>query len=132
MKFLSSLLLFAAEAPAVDPNASGADLSGAGNWLSMLVLIVPLALMYVIMILPQKRKEKKLRETIGGAIVGDQIITIGGLAGKIVNIKDDEVTFETSVERIKITIKNLGTNDVIQPIAVLSIDLRNPRKIRGF
>ena len=76
------LIAFAAEAPAVDPNASGADLAGAGNWLSMLVLIVPLALMYVILIVPQKRKEKKLRETISGAIVGDQIITIGGLAGK--------------------------------------------------
>ena len=117
MKFLSSLLLFAADAPAVDPNASGADLSGAGNWLSMLVLILPLALMYVIMILPQKRKEKKLRETIGGAIVGDQIITIGGLAGKIVNIKDDEVTFETSVERTKITIKKWAIKDVIKPIS---------------
>jgi preprotein translocase subunit YajC len=116
MKFLSSLLLFAAEAPAVDPNASGADLAGAGNWLSMLVLIVPLALMYVILIVPQKRKEKKLRETISGAIVGDQIITIGGLAGKIVNIKDDEVTFETSVERTKITIKKWAIKDVIKPI----------------
>ena len=116
MNFLSSLLLFAAEAPAVDPNASGADLAGAGNWLSMLVLIVPLALMYVILIVPQKRKEKKLRETISGAIVGDQIITIGGLAGKIVNIKDDEVTFETSVERTKITIKKWAIKDVIKPI----------------
>ncbi len=116
MKFLSSLLLLAAEAPAVDPNASAADLSGAGNWLSMLILIVPLALMYVIMIVPQKRKEKKLRETIGGAIVGDQIVTIGGLAGRIVNIKDDEVTFETSVERTKITIKKWAIKDVIKPI----------------
>ncbi|NLE24372.1 MAG: preprotein translocase subunit YajC [Clostridiaceae bacterium] len=83
----------------------------------MLVLIVPLALMYVIMIVPQKRKEKKLRETIGGAIVGDQIITIGGLAGKIVNIKDDEVTFETSVERTKVTIKKWAIKDVIKPIS---------------
>ncbi|NLP00543.1 MAG: preprotein translocase subunit YajC [Clostridiaceae bacterium] len=82
----------------------------------MLVLIVPLALMYVILIVPQKRKEKKLRETISGAIVGDQIITIGGLAGKIVNIKDDEVTFETSVERTKITIKKWAIKDVIKPI----------------
>lgn len=116
MNFLSSLLLAAAEAPVVDPNASGADLAGGGNWTSMLVLIVPLALMYVILIVPQKRKEKKLRETIGGAVVGDQIATIGGLVGKIVNIKDDEVTFETSVERTKITIKKWAIKDVQKPI----------------
>lgn len=116
MKFLSSLLLFAAEAGAVDPNASGAELGGAGNWLSILILIVPLALMYVIMIVPQKKKEKKLRETIGSAIVGDQIITIGGMAGKIVNIKDDEITFETSVEKTKVTVKKWAIKDVIKPI----------------
>ena len=116
MNFLSSLLLFAAEAP-VDPNASGADLAGSGNWLSMLILIVPLGLMYVIMILPQKKKEKKLRETINSAIVGDQIVTIGGMVGKIVNIKDDEVTFESSVERTKITVKKWAIKDLIKPIA---------------
>ncbi|NLB78776.1 MAG: preprotein translocase subunit YajC [Clostridiaceae bacterium] len=82
----------------------------------MLILIVPLGLMYVILILPQKRKEKKLRATIGAAIVGDQIVTIGGLAGRIVNLKDDEVTFETSVERTKITMKKWAIKDVIKPI----------------
>ncbi len=116
MNFLSSLLSFAADTAAVDPNASGAELSGAGSWLSMLILIVPLALMYVIMIVPQKKKEKKLRETIGSAIVGDQIITIGGLVGKIVNIKDDEITFETSVERTKVTVKKWAIKDVIKPL----------------
>ena len=82
----------------------------------MLVLIVPLSLMYVILIVPQKKKEKKLRETIAGAVVGDQITTIGGLTGKIVNLKDDDVTFETSVERTKITIKKWAIKDVIKPI----------------
>jgi len=116
MEFLTNFLAFAAESGVADPNASGGDLS-AGNWLSMLFLIVPIALMYVILIVPQKRKEKKMKETIAGAIVGDQIVTIGGLAGKIVNIKDDEVTFETSVERTKVTVKKWAIRDVIKPIS---------------
>jgi preprotein translocase subunit YajC len=116
MNFLSSLLLLAAEAPAADPNASGADLAGGGQWIQSLALIIPLALMYVILIVPQRRKEKKLRETIASAVVGDQIVTIGGLAGKIINIKDDEVTFETSVERTKVTIKKWAIKDVIKPV----------------
>jgi len=116
MKFLSSLFLLAAEAPAIDPNASGWELNGGGQWVQTLALIIPLALMYVILIVPQKRKEKKLRETIAGAAVGDQIVTIGGLAGKIINIKDDEVTFETSAERTKITIKKWAIKDVIKTV----------------
>lgn len=115
MEFFSSFLSAAAESGIVDPNASGAELSS-GNWLGMLFPILILVVMYAVMILPQKRKEKKLRQTIDSAIVGDQIVTIGGLAGKIVNIKDDEITFETSIERTKVTIKKWAVKDVIKPI----------------
>lgn len=101
---------------AADPGPSGAELSGAGSWLSMLIFIVPLALMYVIMIVPQRKKEKKLKQTIESAIVGDTIVTIGGMVGKIVNIKDDEITFESSVERSKITVKKWAVKDVVKPI----------------
>ena len=114
---MNLLLSFLAEtAPVVDPNATGAQLSGAGNIFSILIFIIPLALMYVIMIVPQRRKEKKMRSLISSAIVGDQIVSIGGLCGKIVNIKDDEVTFETSIERSKITIKKWGIKEVKKPI----------------
>jgi len=116
MKFLNFVLFALAETAAADPNATGPELQGAGAWLSMLIWIIPFALMYIILIVPQRRKEKKQREKINSAIVGDQIITIGGLVGKIVNIKDDEVTFETSVERTKITIKKWAIKEVIKPI----------------
>lgn len=114
-----NLLQFIATAAATaadDPGPTGAELSGAGSWLSLLIFIIPLALMYVIMIVPQRKKEKKLKQTIDSAIVGDQIITIGGMVGKIVNIKDDEITFESSVERSKITVKKWAIKDVIKPI----------------
>ncbi|NLM74839.1 MAG: preprotein translocase subunit YajC [Clostridiaceae bacterium] len=116
MRFLHFILPALAEAAAVDPNATGPELQGAGSWLTLLIWILPLALMYVILIVPQRRKEKKQREKINSAIVGDQIITIGGMTGKIVNIKDDEITFETSIERTKITIKKWAIKDVIKPI----------------
>ena len=48
--------------------------------------------MYLILIVPQRRRDKKMRELINSTIVEDEIVTIGGLCGKIVNIKDDEVT----------------------------------------
>ncbi len=113
---LVNLVLSAAATAATDPGPSGAELTGGGSWLSMLIFIVPLALMYVIMIVPQRKKEKKLKQTIDSAIVGDQIVTIGGMIGKIVNIKDDEITFESSVERTKITVKKWAIKDVIKPI----------------
>ncbi len=110
---------------AVASNASGSAASGAatdgavggGNlFLNMLVFIVPLGLMYLLLIMPQKKKEKKAKELINSAIVGDQVITIGGVCGKIVNIKDDEITLESSVERSKVTYKKWAIKEVVKPV----------------
>lgn len=92
-----------------------------GNSLvSMLSMIVPLVLMfglmYLLLIRPQRRKEKKLREQINAMVVGDNVVTIGGVAGRIVNIKDDEVTVSTSVANTLITFKKSAINTVVKPI----------------
>ncbi|MBQ9964379.1 MAG: preprotein translocase subunit YajC [Clostridia bacterium] len=61
--------------------------------------------MYFLMIRPQKKKQKeeqKMRESIR---VGDEITTIGGIRGRIVNIKEDEFVIETGADRNKMVIK---------------------------
>lgn len=79
-------------------------------------IILMFGLMYLILILPQRKREKKNREMIDAAIVGDKVITIGGICGKIVNIKDDEITIESGTERTKITFKKSAIREVIKPI----------------
>lgn len=82
--------------------------------------VLPMALvfglMYVMLILPQKRKEKKTKELLNSLQVGWAVTTIGGISGKIVNIKDDEVTIESSVEKTKILVKRWAVKDVIKPV----------------
>ena len=70
-------------------------------WLVFFVLM-----MYLIVFLPQKRRDKKAKEMLDSMQVGNQIITIGGISGKLVNIKDDEVTIETGVEKARINLKS--------------------------
>lgn len=69
---------------------------------SFFPLILIFVLMYVIMIRPQKKKEKALKEKISKMKVGDKVVTIGGIVGKISKIKDDFVILETG---------NIGTQD---------------------
>ncbi len=73
-------------------------------------------LMYVMLIRPQKKKEKKTKELLNSLQVGWSVTTIGGICGKIVNIKDDELTIESGVERSKILIKRWAVKDVIKPV----------------
>lgn len=80
------------------------------------MLVVMFGLLYLLMIRPQKKKEKALREQIGGMVVGDNVVTIGGVVGQIVNIKDDEVTISTSVAKTLMTFKKSAINTVVKPV----------------
>lgn len=90
------------------------------SWQSMLGTLLPLALMfglmYLLLIRPQRTKEKKLREQINAMAVGDKVVTAGGVVGKVVNIKDDEVTVSTSVANTLITFKKASISNIIKPI----------------
>jgi len=58
--------------------------------------------MYFIMIRPQRKKEKELKAQIDAMKVGDKVVTIGGICGKVVRIKDEYVFIESG---------NVGTPD---------------------
>lgn len=82
--------------------------------------VLPMALifglMYLMLIRPQKKKEKKTQELLNSLQVGWAVTTIGGITGKIINIKDDEVTIESGVERTKILVKRWAVKDVVKPV----------------
>ncbi len=72
-------------------------LEGEGNNFGFLItMALVFAVMYFFMILPQKRKRKKLEEERANIKKGDKIISIGGIHGKIVEV--DEHTVVVSVE----------------------------------
>jgi preprotein translocase subunit YajC len=87
---------------------------------ALVQFVIPLVflfgLMYFMMIRPQKKKEKKTKELLDSLQVGWSVVTIGGICGKIVNIKDDEITIESSIEKTKILVKRWSVKDVIKPI----------------
>ncbi|MBE7044002.1 MAG: preprotein translocase subunit YajC [Ruminococcaceae bacterium] len=62
---------------------------------SIIMMVAIFAIMYFMMIRPQRKKEKETREMIAALIVGDKVVTIGGICGKVVKIKDDYIYLET-------------------------------------
>ena len=69
------------------------------------MLVVMVAVFYFMIIRPQKKKEKADRQLRASLQPGDTIVTIGGFTGKVLSIKDDEVTFETGAAKTRLTIK---------------------------
>ena len=86
---------------------------GANPLIMVAIFAVFIILWYVIALRPQRKKEKELRAKVDKMRVGDQVITIGGLVGKVANIRDDEVTIMTSAANTLVTFKKNAINSVI-------------------
>lgn len=71
------------------------------NPLAMVIQFVPLVLIFVVfyflLIRPQKKKEKALKDMISSLKVGDTVASIGGIHGKIIRIKDDVFVLESGL-----------------------------------
>ena len=86
-------------------SSGGADLAGGGGTFTIVWLGIMVALFYFMLIRPQKKKEKADRQLRASLQAGDKIVTIGGFTGRILSVKDDEVTFETGAAKTRLTVK---------------------------
>ena len=69
--------------------------------IQFLPLIVILAIFYLIVFLPARRRQKKLQDMIDNLKVGDKVVTSGGIYGTIVGFKDDRIQLRVA-ENVKI------------------------------
>ena len=96
--------LFLLEAAATTGEAN-AQPGGVGGILGMaLPFIIMLALMYFLIIRPQKKKEKAEKAMRDNLQVGDEIITIGGIYGRVISLKEDTIVIESKSDHSKMTI----------------------------
>ena len=70
---------------------------------SMLATFIPLILMivifYFLLIRPQKKRDKEVQKMRENIEIADEIVTIGGIIGRVVSIKDDTVVIETASDQ---------------------------------
>ena len=101
MSLFETVVLAEGTAPVADP-AMAAAAGPAALITSMLPMILIIVMLYFMMIRPQRKKEKALKAMINALKVGDKVVTIGGICGKVSKIKDNFVIIETG---------NVGTPD---------------------
>lgn len=73
-------------------------------WPSYIMMGLMLVAMYLILFLPQKKQQKKDAAMRNSLDIGDEVITQGGILGRIVTIKDNSIVIETTGDRTKIRI----------------------------
>ena len=90
-----------------DPNA----VSPVG--VTVIMLIAMVALFYFMMIRHENRRQKEAEQMRSSLKVGDEISTIGGIVGTVVDVKEDKFVIETSADRVRVELMKwaLSTNE---------------------
>ena len=81
-------------------------------------LALMLVLLYFMIYRPQKKQEKKDAAMRAALEIGDQVVTIGGIVGRVVAIKDDTFVLETGSDRVNIRF----TKNAISSVEKLNMD----------
>ena len=81
---------------------------GGNDIVSILTMLIPLALMivifYFLIIRPEKKRGKKMQEMLNNLEVADEVVTTGGIVGRVLRVTDDTVLIETGSDRTKIRV----------------------------
>ena len=82
-----------------------------GSTIVMLVIMV--AVFYFMLIRPENKRKKEAEDMRSSVKEGDEITTIGGIVGKVVNVKDDKIVIETSADQVRIEMNKwaISTNE---------------------
>ena len=84
-----------------ESTAAAAGTAAGSQWSSLIIMVAIFAVFYFVLILPQKKQEKQ-RAMIDAIKPGDEVITIGGIYGKVQTVKDDYVVIESTADKTKI------------------------------
>ena len=100
--------------PATATNAAqGQKPTGISPWIMIVIYILFFVVVgYFLIYRPNKKRKKQEEELRNSITLGDEVTTIGGIVGKVVNIKDDNVTVETSIDKTLMEFKNWAIRDI--------------------
>ena len=68
---------------------------------SIVLMVAMVAIFYFFIMRPQKKKQKEEEKMRNDLQIGDEIVTIGGIYGKIVSLKEDSFVLESVVDKSK-------------------------------
>ena len=104
----------ATTAAATDPAA--AEATTGSTIAALATTFLPLVLIFVVfwfmLIRPQRKKDKQVKEMLNNLKAGDRICTLGGISGTIVGIKDDTVTLSVGRDNLTMVVARWGIRSV--------------------
>ena len=98
----------------LDMLSAAAAQQAAPAWTGFLPIVGMVAIFWFLLIRPQMRQQKQHREKVAGVKKGDQVVTAGGLVGKVTKVDDNYAEIEIA-QGVKVKAVKSTIGDIIQP-----------------
>lgn len=106
--------------------------AGAEGMMSTLVMIVLMIVVFYFMLIRPENKRKKEAEQMRSSIRnGDQITTIGGIVGTVVDVKENNIVIETGADQVRVEIAKWGVSSNDSAAAKAQAEAQKAKEARA-
>lgn len=91
-------------------------------------LLLLIFIMYFLLIRPQKKREKQINAMRNAIKAGDRIITIGGIYGTVVRVRDEQLVIQVGADKTKLEITRWAVSKVVTDEPAASRPVRTKKE----
>ena len=100
----------------LDATTATADAAASVSWMDMIPTLLMMAAMigifYFMLIRPQRKKDKAVKDMLAALKPGDRICTIGGIYGTIASIKDETIVLYVGAQKLQMVVARWAIRSV--------------------
>ncbi len=86
------------------------------NLMAFIPMVLVFVLFYFMIFMPEKKRKKEYNNMLSSLVVNDEIMTKGGIMGRIINIQEEYVILESGPDRARIKMSKLGIASVTKSV----------------
>ena len=79
--------------------------AGTGMGSTVIMMVVMVAVFYFMLIRPENKRKKEAEQMRSAVKKGDKIVTIGGIVGTVVDVKENKFVMETGADQVRIELE---------------------------
>ena len=104
-----------------------------GGMTSIIMIVAMIAVFYFLMIRPENKRKKEAEQMRSAVKTGDEIVTIGGIIGTVVSVKDEKIVMETSADQVRIELAQwaISSNETAAAAAKAEAKKRQEEKAKA-
>ncbi|MEX0673443.1 MAG: preprotein translocase subunit YajC [Gaiellaceae bacterium] len=97
----------------------------------LIILLFGFAVMWLLIVLPQRRRQRAHEEMVGKLRPGDYVLTAGGLYGTVLEVGDDDLGLEVSPD-IEVRVAKRAVTTLVPPDQIEDVEIDDePEPIQG-